>query len=65
MTSESIAFAPGFQKHRDLSYPTTANAPVVVEVVFEGQLAEFDTHIEKLFSHMEHPIKTIGASTTE
>jgi transposase len=26
---------------------------------FEGQLAELDAHIEKLFSHMEHPIKTI------
>jgi transposase len=26
---------------------------------FEGQLTKLDTHIEKVFSRMEHPIKTI------
>jgi transposase len=29
---------------------------------FEGQLAELDTHIEKVFSRMEHPSKLFRAS---
>ena len=52
----------------DISLPFSQLCQWVVRVTltmiaqlefFEGQLAELDTHIEKLFSHMEHPIKTI------